>query len=89
MIQEEITVLNKLGLHARPSALLAKTAGLFRSSVTLTCGKRSVDAKSILGLMTLALARGAHLTLTVDGPDEKDAAESIRTLFTDRFGEEE
>lgn len=89
MIQEEIIVLNKLGLHARPSALLAKTAGLFSSSVTLTCGKRSVDAKSILGLMTLALARGAHLTLTVDGPDEKDAAESIRTLFNGRFGEEE
>lgn len=89
MIQEELTVLNKLGLHARPSALLAKTAGLFDSSVTLTCGKRTVDAKSILGLMTLALACGTKLTLTVDGSDEAIATESIKKLFNNRFGEEE
>lgn len=89
MIQEELTVLNKLGLHARPSALLAKTAGLFSSSVTLTCGKRTVDAKSILGLMTLALAYGTKLTLTVEGSDEAVATESIKKLFNNRFGEEE
>lgn len=89
MIQEELTVLNKLGLHARPSALLAKTAGLFCSSITLTCGKRTVDAKSILGLMTLALACGTKLTLTVDGSDEAVATESIKKLFNTRFGEEE
>lgn len=89
MIQEELTVLNKLGLHARPSALLAKTARLFSSSVTLTCGKRTVDAKSILGLMTLALAYGTKLTLTVEGSDEAVATESIKKLFNNRFGEEE
>lgn len=71
MLEIKLTIKNKLGLHARPSALLAKTAGLFRSSITLTSGKRTVDAKSILGLMTMALPCGTELTLSVDGPDEK------------------
>ena len=88
MLQERITVRNKLGLHARPSALLAKTAGLFKSSITLTHEKRCVDAKSILGLMTMALPCGTELFVTADGPDEKAAVESIVELFRDRFGEE-
>ena len=88
MLEVQITVKNKLGLHARPSALLAKTAGLFRSSITITHGKRAVDAKSILGLMTMALPFGSELTLNVDGPDEKAALESIIELFDKRFGEE-
>ena len=77
MLEIKLTIKNKLGLHARPSALLAKTAGLFRSSITLTSGKRTVDAKSILGLMTMAL------------PCEKAAAQSIIELFESRFGEED
>ena len=88
MLQERITVRNKLGLHARPSALLAKTAGLFKSAITLTHEKRCVDAKSILGLMTMALPCGTGLVVTADGPDEKAAVESIVELFRDRFGEE-
>ena len=54
MQTKQLTVLNKLGLHARPCALLAKTAGFFKSSITLTHNNHSVDAKSILGLMTMA-----------------------------------
>lgn len=81
MLEIKLTIKNKLGLHARPSALLAKTAGLFRSAITLTCGKRTVDAKSILGLMTMAFPCGTELTLSVDGPDEKAAAQSISELF--------
>ena len=87
MLEIKLTIKNKLGLHARPSALLAKTAGLFRSSITLTSGKRTVDAKSILGLMTIPC--GTELTLSVDGPDEKAAAQSISELFESRFGEED
>ena len=89
MLEIKLTIKNKLGLHARPSAPLAKTAGLFRSSITLTSGKRTVDAKSILGLMTMALPCGTELTLSVDGPDEKAAAQSIIELFESRFGEED
>ncbi|MDO5530401.1 HPr family phosphocarrier protein [Sutterella sp.] len=89
MLQRTLTIQNKLGLHARPSALLSKTAALFKSSITLTENQRSVDAKSILGLMTMALPCGTELTVTVDGPDEASAMESIVELFEDRFGEEE
>ena len=89
MLQQTLTIRNKLGLHARPSALLAKTAGLFKSSITLTSGSRSVDAKSILGLMTMAMPCGTELTVSADGPDEKTALESIVELFENRFGEEE
>lgn len=89
MITLEIEVLNKLGLHARPSAQLAKAANLYRASITLTHGKRSVDAKSILGLMTMALPYGTKLTVSADGPDEKAAAKHIAELFQNRFGEAE
>lgn len=89
MLQQTLTIRNKLGLHARPSALLAKTAGLFKSSITLTSGSRSVDAKSILGLMTMAMPCGTELTVSAEGPDEKAALESIVELFENRFGEEE
>ena len=89
MITQEIEVLNKLGLHARPSAQLAKAANLYRASITLTHGKRSVDAKSILGLMTMALPYGTKLTLNVDGPDEADAAKHITDRCKSRFGESE
>lgn len=89
MIQKEITVINKLGLHARPSAQLAKAANLYDCAITLTHGKRTVDAKSILGLMTMALPCGTTLTLTADGPDEAAAAAHIAELFENRFGEEQ
>ncbi len=89
MLQQTLTLRNKLGLHARPSALLAKTAGLFKSSITLTSGSRSVDAKSILGLMTMAMPCDTELTVSAEGPDEKAALESIVELFENRFGEEE
>ena len=65
MQTKQLTVLNKLGLHARPCALLAKTAGFFKSSITLTHNNHSVDAKSILGLMTMAVPAGTTLTVTV------------------------
>ena len=80
MQTKQLTVLNKLGLHARPCALLAKTAGFFKSSITLTHNNHSVDAKSILGLTTL--------TVTADGPDEDSAIKDITALFDNKFGEQ-
>ena len=89
MQTRELTVKNKLGLHARPCALLSKTASLFRSSITITHKNRSGDAKAILGLMTMAMPSGSELTVRAEGPDEKTAIESICELFDNRFGETE
>lgn len=88
MITLPIELTNRLGLHARPSAKLAKTASLFKSSITLSRPGQTVDAKSILGLMTMACPQGTSLTLQIDGPDEDAAAVAIRELFESRFGEE-
>ena len=88
MQTKQLTVLNKLGLHARPCALLAKTAGFFKSSITLTHNNHSVDAKSILGLMTMAVPAGTTLTVTADGPDEDSAIKDITALFVNKFGEQ-
>ena len=88
MQTKQLTVLNKLGLHARPCALLAKTAGFFKSSITLTHNNHSVDAKSILGLMTMAVPAGTTLTVTADGPDEDSAIKDITALFDNKFGEQ-
>ena len=88
MISEELTVTNKLGLHARPCALLSKTANLFSSSILLTHKDRVVDAKSILGLMTMAMPYNSTVTLTIEGSDEEKAMLSIRELFKNRFGEQ-
>lgn len=84
-----ITILNKLGLHARPSALLSKTANLYTSNITLSTGTRTVDAKSILGLMTMAMPCGAELTIRTEGRDEAEAMAHIVELFEQRFGEAE
>ncbi len=89
MITRTVTIINKLGLHARPSALLAKTASVYRSSITLRHGTREVDAKSIMGLITMALPQGTTLTLKTDGRDEEDAMAHIAELFETRFGESE
>ena len=89
MFEETLTLQNKLGLHARPSARLAKTASLFRSTITITHEKHTVDAKSILGLMTMALPCGSVVKIAADGSDEKDAVQTIAELFRDRFGEDE
>lgn len=84
-----VTVLNKLGVHARPGALLTKTANLFESEILLQKNAKAVDAKSILSVMQLAAKCGDILTITVNGPDEDAAIESVTTLFSSRFGEEE
>ena len=89
MQTRELTVKNKLGLHARPCALLSKTASLFRSSITLTHKGRCVDAKSILGLMTMAMPSGSDVTICTNGSDEITAMDSICELFDNRFGETE
>jgi len=80
---------NKLGLHARASAKLTQLAGSFKCEVWLARNGRRVNAKSIMGVMMLAAAKGWSLTVETDGPDEDEAMDALTRLIADRFGESE
>ncbi len=88
MIERKIQVINKLGLHARPSSTLSQTASQFRSEIKLQKGEVEVNAKSILGVMMLAAEVGSEIILKADGEDEKQAVEALAKLFEEKFGEE-
>ena len=89
MKTEQITIKNKLGLHARAAAKLVGTASHFDAEVKLQKGTHEVNGKSIMGVMMLAAARGTELIIMTHGVDEVEAAESLVTLIEDRFGEKE
>ena len=89
MIKRDITISNKLGLHARASAKLAKMAGSFPCEVWITRGDRRVNAKSIMGVMMLAAGIGTEVTIETDGADEQQAMEALLALINDKFGEGE
>ncbi|MGE0157717.1 MAG: HPr family phosphocarrier protein [Geobacter sp.] len=88
MLQQECEIINKLGLHARASALFVKTASRFQSEVKLAREGVEVNGKSIMGIMMLAAAKGTIVRLTVSGPDEVEALQVISDLIRDGFGEE-
>jgi phosphocarrier protein len=85
----ELTIANKLGLHARAAAKLTQTASSFQSEVWLTRNGRRVNAKSIMGVMMLAAGKGASITVEAEGRDADEAVAAIRALVARRFGEEE
>ena len=89
MRQQEVDIVNKLGLHARASAKLTQLAGSFKCEVWLARNGRCVNAKSIMGVMMLAAAKGSSLTVETDGPDEDEAMDALTRLIADRFGESE
>jgi phosphocarrier protein HPr len=89
MLQREVEIINKLGLHARASARLTQVAGRFEADVWLSRNGRRVNAKSIMGVMMLAAAKGSTVLLETDGADESDAMEAVATLINERFGEDE
>ena len=80
MVSRQVTVVNALGLHARAAARFVKVASRFRSQIRVTRGQHTMDGKSILGLLTLAAARGVRLTITAEGPDEADAIAALGDL---------
>ncbi|MFK7966754.1 MAG: HPr family phosphocarrier protein [Burkholderiaceae bacterium] len=82
-----VIVLNKLGLHARPSARLTQVATSYQAEVWLTRKGRRINAKSIMGVMMLAASQGAELLLEVDGPDEEEAFTTLVGLFECGFDE--
>lgn len=89
MIEKEIEIVNKLGLHARASAKLTQLAAKFKSEVWMTRNKRRVNAKSIMGVMMLAAGKGTTVLLEVDGEDEQPCFDALLQLIQDKFGEGE
>jgi phosphocarrier protein HPr len=87
MLQREVEIVNKLGLHARASAKLTQLAARYQSDVQMSRNGRKVNAKSIMGVMMLAAGKGSRVTIETDGPDESDAMEAIVTLIGEYFGE--
>lgn len=88
MLRNDFLIVNKLGLHARASALFVKTASRFVSDVKLAKESVEVNGKSIMGIMMLAASKGTTVTLTVSGEDEIEAMQTIGELITNGFGEE-
>jgi phosphotransferase system HPr (HPr) family protein len=88
VIEKEVEIVNRLGLHARAAAKLVHAAGRHSSQVTVVMDGEEVDAKSILGLMLLAAAQGSRITVRCEGQDENEALDSILQLISNRFDEE-
>jgi len=89
MLQRDVEIVNKLGLHARASAKLTQLAGQYESEVWLTREGRRVNAKSIMGVMMLAASKGSTVSVETSGADEEAAMEAIMGLIRDRFEEAE
>jgi phosphocarrier protein HPr len=85
---EDVTIVNALGLHARAAARFVQLAGRFKAKVRVSRDGRQVDGKSIMGILLLAAARGAVITITTDGIDEADALQSLAALVRTGFGED-
>ena len=88
MIQREVRIVNRLGLHARAAARFVHTANRFRARITVAHDGRSMDGKSILGILLLAASQGTRLVVSAEGEDEAPAVEALAALVEGGFGEE-
>ncbi|HET6272229.1 MAG TPA: HPr family phosphocarrier protein [Bacteroidota bacterium] len=88
MIERQITIRNRAGLHTRPAATLVKTAAKFQAEFMIQKDSFEINGKSIIGVMTLAAEQGSTLLLKFDGPDEEQAAEAVVSLFERGFDEQ-
>ncbi len=88
-VSEKLLITNKLGLHLRAAAELVKVANKFKSQVIIHHGVQNVNAKSLMGLMTLAAAKGTELEFGAEGEDAKEALAALRQLLAQKFGEKE
>lgn len=89
MIRKNVTIINKLGLHARAASKFVKLASRYESDILLRKGERESNGKSIMGVMMLAASQGSELELVVEGDDEEQAMAALEALIADRFGEGE
>lgn len=88
-VNQQIEIINKLGLHARAAAKLVNVASAFTSHVDIEKNGQRINGKSIMGVMMLAAGKGSVITLHIDGEDATDCAESLSKLINNRFDEEE
>ena len=88
VLEKKLVIRNKLGLHARPAAMLVKTANRFKSEITIQKGQQKVNGKSIIGVMMLAAGPGTHLTIRISGPDAVRAMAEIEKLIDGSFRDE-
>jgi phosphocarrier protein len=86
--EETFTILNELGLHARPAMLLVQSISRLDCSVLIEKEGLEADAKSIMGVLTLAAEKGSQITVRAEGPDAPKAVDAVRTLVHDKFGED-
>ena len=88
MVERMVTIKNRAGIHARPAALIVQTSSKFGCKIWLEKGDERINAKSIMGIITLGAAFGTPIRIIADGPDEEAATAAIETLFEKRFEEE-
>jgi phosphocarrier protein len=88
MVERQIIVTNKLGIHARPAARIVQTANQYKSDIRLITATDQADAKSILNVLMLCALVDTPVTIRATGADEKEAVEAVAALFADKFGEE-
>lgn len=89
MLNQQVTIINRLGLHARAAARFVQTAAAFKCEISVTKNGNKVNGKSIMGLMMLAASQGTPLELTTNGENEEGAMQALVALIADRFGESE
>ena len=87
MVSETITITNETGLHARPASVFVSTAAKFKSELTLQKSEKQVNAKSIMGVLSLGITKGTEITITAQGPDEEEALGALAELTKSNFGE--
>jgi phosphocarrier protein len=87
MVERELQILNKNGLHARPAAEIVKTAAKYKAEITISRDELEVNGKSIMGVMMLAAEQGSTLRVKADGPDAEQAVNAIADLVAGKFGE--
>ena len=88
VVTKELSIVNRLGLHARAAAQFVKTANQYSSEITIEKEGEQVNAKSIMGILMLAAACGSRITVTIDGDDAETAMTSIEEMVNDGFGED-
>ena len=88
MITKKLTILNKLGLHARAAAKVVSLANEFESTIIITKDGKNADARSIMKLLMLSASQGSRINIEIDGADQKDAMKSIEKLFNNKFDEQ-
>ena len=88
VIEKIITVRNRAGIHARPAALISQTANKFKSEILMQKDTLTINAKSIMGVITMAAGYNTNLIIRADGEDEAEAVEALRSLFENKFEEE-